>query len=776
MARQARILHRIYFPEFRPFYDPFEHYLATWYEQMRGYKVMLWNSSNLNVNANEWTRRAYSEKAPVFLSEYFRWKVLEEYGGVYLDADCEVLNGAILNRLVEELYSQDEYDAFFGVEEASNGYPTAQTIGAKRGAEIVKFMRNFYDAYLSGPLWHWRETRGLIGPQLMSLFFLDKKINEADKGFIRNLEKPTILSRCKIYPQSYFSPKFTLLGDALDYNEEETCVYHMFANMNVDFSLKPLHEAARKNPLTFNEYKAALEKAKAFPRHYDGMAFETKSGRREGPSIVSVEPRGVLSYGPYLSLQRGFYRVIFNWHAEAVGGSMVFNATANIGVRFMARVSVDVDHLGDIKTALDFYIEDDLVKNIEFVVDTQNVRKVRLESVVLHRLENPPNPLKILHRIYFGFDGQPDPFMRYLKTWEEQLPDFTIMHWNASNLPMDSNEYVRELYQKKDHAFLSDYFRWYVLREHGGVYLDADVEIVNGRLFAQLVDELNAATKFDAFIGIDEASGGWYTAHSMASKPRSDITRFMCEVYEGLKNFTTWQKKGFYFWAPQMTALYFSRMGHHVAGMGTSPRLTGPIVAARVKIYSQDWFSPISPTGREAEPFKIDAVSENTCLCHHFACTWHDDDSIYIEAAKISGGQSGLMLRERMDLDRKKRFLAGSSKLDTMLGERESGKIVTTGRSGFLTYGPYIFLSAGRYDLSFGIEDVQVWEDVSIDLASNCGDIGLGERKVSRDEALTGRIHFEFSCASPCSEFECRLHVDEKSSFAVTDLVIDRLS
>ncbi len=254
-----------------------------------------------------------------------------------------------------------------------------------------------------------------------------------------------------------------------------------------------------------------------------------------------------------------------------------------------------------------------------------------------------------LHRIYFGFDGKPDMFSSYLRTWERQLPGFEIVHWNANNLPMDVNDYTRQLYAERDHAFLTDYFRWWVLREHGGVYLDADIEVVNGAKFAKLIDELEAATEFDAFIGIDERTGGWYTAHSMASKSGGQMASFMCEVYEGLGHLRIWRKKALYLWAPQMAAVYFANRGHHVDGMGTTPRLDAPTIIANVKIYPQDYFSPLAPTGRRDKPFILNAFSENTSLCHHFACTWHAAESIYSEHARTKGGSAGLLLQDIAD-------------------------------------------------------------------------------------------------------------------------------
>lgn len=254
--------------------------------------------------------------------------------------------------------------------------------------------------------------------------------------------------------------------------------------------------------------------------------------------------------------------------------------------------------------------------------------------------------LKKLHRIYFGFDGKPDMFSAYLETWRRELPDFEIVHWNADNLPMEANDYTRHLYAERDHAFLTDYFRWWVLREHGGVYFDADIEVVNGPKFLELVEELEASQAFDAFIGIDERSGGWYTAHSMASKRGGEMASFMCEVYEGLGHLRVWRKKALYLWAPQLAAAYFASKGHCVDGMGTTAHLNSPTVVANVKIYPQDWFSPLAPTGRPGKPFALNAYTGNTVLCHHFACTWHGSDSIYAKHARTSGGGAGMMLKD----------------------------------------------------------------------------------------------------------------------------------
>ena len=546
--KNPRILHRVYFDDMPPFEDPFKRYLDTWTREMPGYKIMQWNGSNVDLEANEWVRRAKDAKAPVFLSEYYRWKALQQYGGMYLDADCEILDGSRLHQLIEDVFASDEYDAAVGVEDYYNGHPTAQTVIAKPNSELANFMVEMYEKALSGPLWHWREMRGLIGPQLMSLYFIEKGHTKTH-GMMTQLDEPTVAGRVKVYPQEYFSPKFTLDGDTLRHTEN-TCVYHLFANLNVEMSGEE-RERHRKDPMLYHEYVEMLK-------------VRSGMGVPSAPEVV-----GNVAPGERL---------------PAVSGK-------------------------------------------------GQKRKAR------------PN-LKVLHRVYFGFDGKPDRFQGYLQTWADQLPDFEIKLWNASNLPMDLNDYVKELYEARDHAFLTDYFRWWLLREYGGMYLDADVEVTDGAQLRELIEELEVADKFDAFIGIDEKTGGWYTAHSMASKPGAKIASYMCSVYEGMGPIKAWRKKAFYLWAPQLTALYFFENGHHVGGMGTSPHMDNPAIYAGVKVYPQDYFSPLAPKADGDQLFSLNAYTQRTSLCHHFACSWHDEDSAYLNHADGVAGNGNRALAD----------------------------------------------------------------------------------------------------------------------------------
>lgn len=84
---------------------------------------------------------------------------------------------------------------------------------------------------------------------------------------------------------------------------------------------------------------------------------------------------------------------------------------------------------------------------------------------------------KKIHYCWFGGKPKPESFYICLNSWKKNLPDYEIIEWNESNFDIHCCEYVRLASEQKKWAFVSDYARALALFEHGGIYLDIDVEI-----------------------------------------------------------------------------------------------------------------------------------------------------------------------------------------------------------------------------------------------------------------------------------------------------------
>lgn len=85
---------------------------------------------------------------------------------------------------------------------------------------------------------------------------------------------------------------------------------------------------------------------------------------------------------------------------------------------------------------------------------------------------------KILHYCWFGHNPFPPIIEKCLATWQEILPDYEIKRWDESNFDVYQNTYIKEAYDNKKYAFVSDFARFDILYKEGGIYLDTDVEVL----------------------------------------------------------------------------------------------------------------------------------------------------------------------------------------------------------------------------------------------------------------------------------------------------------
>lgn len=86
---------------------------------------------------------------------------------------------------------------------------------------------------------------------------------------------------------------------------------------------------------------------------------------------------------------------------------------------------------------------------------------------------------KKIHYCWFGNNEKPECILQCIESWKKFCPDYEIIEWNESNYDIDALEYTRQAYDAKKWAFVSDVARLKVVYDHGGIYMDTDVEILD---------------------------------------------------------------------------------------------------------------------------------------------------------------------------------------------------------------------------------------------------------------------------------------------------------
>ena len=86
---------------------------------------------------------------------------------------------------------------------------------------------------------------------------------------------------------------------------------------------------------------------------------------------------------------------------------------------------------------------------------------------------------KVIHYCWFGNNPKNKLIRSCMDSWKATCPDYEIIEWNESNIDIASlPRYPRKAHEDKKWAFVSDYVRFLVLYESGGIYLDTDMLLV----------------------------------------------------------------------------------------------------------------------------------------------------------------------------------------------------------------------------------------------------------------------------------------------------------
>ena len=210
---------------------------------------------------------------------------------------------------------------------------------------------------------------------------------------------------------------------------------------------------------------------------------------------------------------------------------------------------------------------------------------------------------KKIHYCWFGGSPLPEDAQQYIRGWKKHCPDYEIIRWDESNYDVNKNAYVCAAYQNKKWAFLTDYVRLDVVYEHGGIYLDTDVE---------LIKSLDDLLENDCFMGMEQV-GMVNTGQGFGSIAGHPFIGENKAVYE-THNFMTAEGE----FRPEICVKITTRLLRRY-GLKNENKVQQ---LAKAVIYPTDYFCPLKMGTNRL------SLTENTYSIHHFAASWYTGNTL----------------------------------------------------------------------------------------------------------------------------------------------------
>lgn len=207
---------------------------------------------------------------------------------------------------------------------------------------------------------------------------------------------------------------------------------------------------------------------------------------------------------------------------------------------------------------------------------------------------------KKIHYCWFGGNPLPAIAIKCIASWKKHCPDYEIIQWDESNCDLDINIFVKQAYENKKWAFVSDYFRLKIVEEHGGIYLDVDVE---------LLKPLDNLLHLDGFMGFELGDYNINTGLGFGAVAKNPVIIKLRENYDkstfirddGSLDTTP---------CPQRDSKVLVELG--LVKNNKKQTIQG------ITFFPADYFSPTGFLGEEY-------YSENTYSVHHFNASWHTE-------------------------------------------------------------------------------------------------------------------------------------------------------
>lgn len=212
--------------------------------------------------------------------------------------------------------------------------------------------------------------------------------------------------------------------------------------------------------------------------------------------------------------------------------------------------------------------------------------------------------------------------VKCIESWKKFLPEYELKLWNEENFDLNCNQYVKEAYENRKFAFVSDYVRLYALYTEGGVYMDTDVEVL--RSFDTFLHS-------NAIFGFE--SNGPVQSCMIASEKGGRCVKDLMEEY----NVRRFVKEDMTFDLTPNTVPISDYMIKKGAALNDSYQEIEGIAT----IYPSEYFSPVNQNTGEI------CTTENSYCIHHFAGSWMPTNMKF--ASRMKKALSRIIGAERMN-------------------------------------------------------------------------------------------------------------------------------
>lgn len=241
-----------------------------------------------------------------------------------------------------------------------------------------------------------------------------------------------------------------------------------------------------------------------------------------------------------------------------------------------------------------------LINNECYILPVMFLSHLKIENTRIYKESKNPLIPKKIHYMWFGSKTLPKALQKCVESWEKLCPDYEIIRWDESNYDLNTNPYMKRAYELKQWGFIPDYARLDILFQHGGIYLDTDVELIRN------LDELLYQSAFTSTEKWRVVNIGGCTGAVPKHPAIKSILDFRENVkFENLDGSLNRMASGYY------DTLPFLNEGYQLNGINQC--VNG------MNIYTFDYFHPYDYVSGEM------VLSKNTFSIHHFNGGWLDE-------------------------------------------------------------------------------------------------------------------------------------------------------